>query len=506
MLDGVHPRPRKQHSRRRLLHAFAMMAGTGYFELATGLIRWIAVLRLLGPTGRGLIGLVQVAERYLANIHLGVLHGITKRLPQALGRSDEEAAQRIEDVGVTWIMLASAVGAVGMLLAGLLWPGLEPLTRLVVCIGASIYMCDQTYNLYRTIGRSWQVYQPLVAGSVVLSLGLTSLMVGGAWIGHTLGATFGWLLASAGAVMALHWTTGLRVRVRVHWPTVRELIAAGIPLTAMAFGDMLLLTLDGTLLLRLNATVLGLYMGVAMQTRRFLFNLARAITFVLTPHLLERHARENEIEKLRASVLRAAHAAALGVPTMALATALLLPPAVRTLVPKFYEAVPAGQVTSFVSCLMIVSLTFGAALIALDREWFSVAGQLLGAAVIAAAAWAPAGRGDLFGVAVGSSVGTWVAAMAVSAAALRHMGLGFVRVMYELVCLQLPLAWAVAAFFIAERAAAVVAAPAADSWPGALLRLAVAMALAGPMAIVAEKRYRFLARWRKRYRSAEDQK
>ncbi|MBC7287752.1 MAG: hypothetical protein H5T86_06850 [Armatimonadetes bacterium] len=490
----IEPRQRKEHARAGVLVGFLMMAGSGYFELATGLLRWIFVLRLLGPTGRGLVGIVQVAEQYLSNIHLGGLHGITKRLPQALGTRDEIRAQQIEDVGATWVLVTAVVGAIGMASAGLLWPGVGPLTRIIVCLGASIYLCDQTYNLYRTIGRAWQVYLPLVAGSVVLSLGLTAFMIGGAAIGKALGATAGWLLASAAAVLTLHWTMQLRVRFRLDKSILRDLILTGIPLAAMAFGDALLVNLEGTMLLRRNAAVLGLYMGVAMQARRYLFNLARAITFVITPHFLEQFAQHRSPQRLRESVLRAATGSAFAAPFLALGSAALLPPAVHTLVPKFSAAVSAGKVTSFATCLMIIPLAFSAALVALDREWDSVIAQLAGAAAIAVLAWEPAGHENLLGVAMASAAGTWLASTGVSVAAMRRLGISIGGAVWRVLALQAPLAWSVASFIACDKLAWEYARLADASWGGALLRLCIAWALMLPLAVMAEKRYGMLAR------------
>lgn len=485
----------RQHERRKgLLANFLLMAGSGYFELLTGLFRSILVMRLLGPTGNGLIGMVRLAQQYLANSHLGALHGISKHLPRALGEGDEQRAQAIEDVGGTWVLLTAAVAAAGLLTLTLLWPELAPATRQVLVLGAAIYVCGRAYDLYRIIGRSWQVFGPLAVASVVFSLSLTAFMTLGAWLGWAEGATWGWLAAMLLALAPLHFLSGFRLRPRLQWSMVAGLMLAGIPLAAMAFGDTLLLTLDGTLLLRRGATSFGLYAGVAMQTRRYLFNLSRALTFVLLPHLLEEYARHKRVEQLRRTALNATWAAACAAPLLSLVSALLLPPAARALVPKFYAAVPAGQIVAFATSLMILPLVFGSVLVALDREWLSIASQAAGAAVIALVAWGPAGKGELEAVALASAVGILVTGLAVSVAALNALGLGPARLLATVASLHIPLAWSILAFVGAGIVAQRLGAADAETWAGCAVRLAIACPIAAPIAYAAERRYRFAGR------------
>ncbi|MCD6350785.1 MAG: hypothetical protein J7M26_01590 [Armatimonadetes bacterium] len=487
------PRDRRQGERAGLLANFLMMAGSGYFELFAGLIRSVLVMRLLGPTGNGLVGVVRLAQQYLSNSHLGALHGITKHLPRALGAGDHARAEQIEDVGATWVLLTSSMGAAGILLVSLWASHLGLPTRQVLALGSVVFLCGQVYTLYRTVARAWQVFRPLLLASVAYSVSLTVLMIGGAWAGWATGAVAGWLGASVLAIVVLHYTMRLRIRLSLAWPVVRSLIAAGIPLAAMAFADTLLVALDGTLLVRRGATTFGLYAGIAMQTRRYLFNLARSLTFVLMPHVLEEFAHHKDLVRLRGTALRAATAAACTVPALSLLTALLLPPAAQTLVPKFVTAVPAGQIVAFGTALMILPLAFSTVLVALDAEWPSVAAQLAGAAVIAVAAWQPAGRGDMVGVALASAMGSWVVAMAVGWLALSLTGLRTLQTLRTLAGLQLPLAGAVVTFWLANFAGDELQMH-AYTWSGGLLRLAVAAALAAPGLAWAEHRYRLVRR------------
>jgi O-antigen/teichoic acid export membrane protein len=319
-------------------------------------------------------------------------------------------------------------------------------------------------------------------------------MVLGSWVASAPGAVYGWLAASVASILVLHIMMHFGARLRLHWPTVRALIISGIPLAAMAFADTLLVSLDGTLLLRRSTTTFGLYSGIAMQTRRYLFNLARSLTFVLMPHMLEAFARVGSPEALRRTSLNAATAASWAVPTFSLITAILLPAATRAVVPKFYAAVPAGQIVAFSAPLMILPLAFSTVLVSLNAEWHSVSAQLLGAGAIAVLGWRTAGEGDMVGMAVASTVGYLTVALGVSWMAMSRLGLGPGRIVRTLLGLLAPVALSPAVFLIAELLTRDLAGWPSDTWAGCGTRMLIALVLTAPTLLLAERRHQMLGR------------
>lgn len=491
------PRDRKQHARTGLLTSFMMIAGSGYFEMLTGLVRSIFQMRLLGPTGQGLVNIVQLIERYLSNSHLGALHGISKRLPAAIGAGEEEEAQRIEDAGVTWNLLTASVSALGIIVAAIVVPTFEPLTRLVLLIGAFVYLCDQLYNLYRTVARAWQVYRPLVVSSVVMSLSLTTFILLGAWRAKALGAMLGWLLAATLAMLAQYFGVRVMIRLRLEFGLVWKLILAGLPLAAMATGDTFLTSVDSLVLAKHGGIYyLGLYMGIAGQTRRYIFNLVRNLSFVLLPHLLEEFSRFHAVDRLRRMTLEPTVALAVGVPFLAAFTAVFLPPAARTFVPKFLAAVPAGQIVAFGTCIMTLPIALSNSLIALDREWEAVAGQAAGTLAIVLFAWGPAGRGDLTGLAYAACFGAWCTMATLGLVAMGRLGLSLSRSLLYLFALQIPLAWSVGAWMGANYLAGPLHLPGETAWLGAIERFGIMFVLLLPLTVYTVSRFDVLARVR----------
>ncbi len=90
------------------------------------MVRGVLVARAIGPTGRGLMRIVHLFNKYLSNAHLGILHGVSKELPMAVGREDEADVQQIEDVGTTAVVLLESLAGLGMVMWALWAPDTLP--------------------------------------------------------------------------------------------------------------------------------------------------------------------------------------------------------------------------------------------------------------------------------------------------------------------------------------------------------------------------------------------
>ncbi len=494
--------PRRRGKRVGPVLGAALVAASGYVEMALALVRSILVMRLLGPTGRGIIGLVQLAEQYLSNIHLGALHGVTKQLPLELGKGSEGSAASIEDVGTTWVLVTAFVGAVGMTAAGLLWPDLGTTTRAAFIIGGGIFLADNCYNIYKVILRSWRTFHLVAAGSLIYAATLTACMILGAAVGGVEGAALGWLMAGIVSVWFFDTACRLNIVTRFDWQVVGRLISTGLPLAALAFADVLLVTGDAVVLSRRGAHSLGLFIGVAVQTRRYLFNIVRAAGFVLMPHFIAENARRTSRDWLRKSCLTAVETLCVLVPYAGFAAAVLLPIAVHYLVPRFEPAVPAGQVAALGVGLLAAPIVLGYALVACNREMWALPAKALGGLCTVGLAWVPAGRGDLVQTAAAAAMGAAIGGVAMIIASVPALRLGVRGVLALFVSHFGPVALAAGCFVLGRGAAAAWGFDLLH-WQGVLIALAVGSAMYLPVLLIGQKRVRLLSRLKEQIRAAE---
>ena len=458
------------------------MLASSYADLLLGLVQSIYVMNRIGPTGRGLMRLADLFNKYLSNAHLGAMHGLSKQLPLALGRRDEAEAQRLEDIGTTAVLSLGFVGSMLMLLWALWGPGMLDDTRRVLAIGAGLVWCGHAFNVYRIILRAWGTYSVLALASLVTTLSEFALVIGGAYLRGVQGAMLGWLGANLLQLLYLHFASHLRVRPRWDWAVVWYLIRAGLPLAALILADVLLRTVDGVVLVKYrSAYVFGLY-SVAMQISGYVYKIPEAAGFVLMPRIWEKYGAQDDPRGLRDAVLHPTLAAATIMPVISGLLFILTPYLIKAVVPRFAPGAYAAQVLAMGGAFLALPLAANGLLIAMNRELLVTLTKLLGAAVIAAGSlWLVRHGGSLSQVAMVAVVGYALASVLALAAALSHYHPRRLHLLAELAVCHLPFIWAILAIRGAGLGALLLLGPVPAAWANVVVRMGLFVLLCTPI-------------------------
>jgi len=508
-----------------VLGGLGMILGSSYCDMLLGVVRGILVMRAIGPTARGLMRLVHLFGRYLTHSHLGSLHGLSKELPLALGGDDHEDATHIENVGTTATVLLATVASGGMLAYALLAPGMQRPTRLTLAIGAGIILGGQAIALYRVVLRAWGTYSVLAIAAMVMSLSQFGLIVGGAVLFGLMGAMWGWLAAVVVSLLYFAVAGNFYIRPRLDRPMLWRLIRVGVPIAGVLFSGILLRTIDGVLVVRyFDAYRFGLY-SVAMQTAAYLYRIPEAAGFVLMPRIWERYGADKRPEALRDYVIRPTLAAGLIMPVLAGFVFIIMPPMIRTIIPRFAPAIFAAQVLSLSAVFLALPVAADGALIAFKEEWIVIVNKLLGAAIAAAGmlVFLEPSLAQIAIVVVNNIAGPAVAdatvvllkpslsRIAIAAAAgyavtsvlTLHIVLGRyyhrrLQLWRELAVCYLPLLWAIIALKVSGVAADWVLQGAANMWIDMTVRSACFGVLVLPVLWYAERRTGLLKEIRRR--------
>jgi O-antigen/teichoic acid export membrane protein len=423
-----------------------MMMGSSYFDLLTSLIQTVIVMRLIGPTGRGLMTISDLFTKWLANTHLGAMHGLSRRLPVALARHEEQRAQDLEDVGMSFVLATSILSALGMLGTAVFCLSWGTVTREVIACGAGIFLCSQTVTVYRVVLRAWGTFSVLALSSMVMNVAQLVLVVAGAWAYGVVGAMVGLLAANLLQLGYLHWAGRLRIRVRYNWPLIFALISSGLPLVAITYADILLRTVDRAMVGKLmGAHALGLYWP-ASQLAMYLFRIPESVGFVLMPRIWEKYGVEDDAAALRQHVLAPTMAAATVMPVLSGLLFIMIPQVLRALVPLYVEGTYAAQVLAMGGAFLALPIAACGLLVAMRREWLVTLTKLAGAAVIAGGAWWTLRHsGDLAHVAMYAVSGFALASLLALVAALGNYYRSRWRLALEIIICHVPFVWSILA-------------------------------------------------------------
>ncbi len=394
----------------RIATAITLIGGSSYVALLANLVRSILIMRMIGPRGRGIQRLVGLIKGYLSTLTIAFRHGASKELPLAVGARDARHAAEVEDAAFFSVTAVTALTALGMILYAIFLSGAGRETRIALCVGGGLLLAEDLTALYWAILRSWGRFRILAVGELVRTVAQFSLMVLGAWLLGVTGVMLGWLTAAM--VVLLYLDVGSRVRTsrRVVWAHVWRLAVVGLPVALITFSDVLLRSIDGTVLVRYYGDEqFGLY-SVAMQMATYLYALPQAAGFVLWPKVLESYGADDNPARQRRRVLIPTFGLAALMPVAGGIAWLLLPALVNLVVPKFSPSVPAAQVLSMGATFLAAPLATNAALVASNRETTVIMTKLAGALITGGGTWYLVERqGSLVAVAIMACAGYAVA-------------------------------------------------------------------------------------------------
>lgn len=440
--------------------AVFIIAAGSYIALFLGLIRSILVMRYVGVTGRGIMQIVFMLNRYTSNAHLGVMHGISKLLPLRLGAHNAEEAEEIEACGMSWVIVMTALVALGMCVVGILEPTEQRATGIAIAIGGGWLLTTQVYNLYRVVLRSWGNFRLLACLTVIDAVLVFGLGIGGAALWGFVGAMLGMLAAYLIDLMVLHFFSGIRIRPSLKLSVGYELGRVGFLIMLLTFSDTLLRTVDASIMAAYyDAFHVGLY-SVGMQVASYMFALPEAAGFVIWPKVMEAWGATGDPAKMRRHIELPTVTAAFGMPLLAGVVHTLLPAAIYMVVPEFIGSIDAAQILTWAGIFLALPLAANSLLVASNREVTAIivragCGLLLGGVTW----WLVLHQAHITTIAY-AAAGAYALSSAISLLlVLPHYYRGR-ELVVELAACYLPTVWAIASLRVGNNLAANLLTPA----------------------------------------------
>ncbi len=400
----------------------ALLGATGLFHAARlGLTLWAAAR--LGPERFGAWNLLAALIGYASHAHLGVLTGMARDVPIALGGGNTREAAHLESVGLAGAVLA-ALGSLTLWVASLAVPALRAWADPALLLAAGAVASSNLIFLYTTMRARAKLQfrsQALQTGAAAIVMVSTYAAFGGEGLvglavalaaGHALGAAVGFALDPARPRLAA-----------LEAATLRRLVGVGLPLLSAGILFSLLTTADRWVLQAwLGTEAVGLYTLAILAFGAAILGptVASQISYPEMAHALGRSGDPRALGPLVRS--HSARGLAAGA-APALLLALALPIFVRAWLPDYGPGVAAAlwvlpgvvAVGAAMGCANFLN-TAGH-----HRSYLAVQGLGLVTNVVASSTAAWAGWG-LAGVAAATSLSLCLYAGALAALARRKLG------------------------------------------------------------------------------------
>lgn len=338
----------------KTVHTIAVFASGNMVAMLLGVFGSFVQARYIGPEQMGVFRTFGIAAGYLTFLHMGVFDGLHREIPLQLGRGNQAKAEQASSASLAWIMFISLT--CGTIFLGLAlraayyrewmqfwgWLAYVPVI-LMTFYGGYLSTTFRTGQQFITLSKIGIIQA--IAGTLVLPLFPI--------LGY-FGACLRTAVSSATNLLFLHRWRPMRVRPRLDWPSFREVIRIGLPLSGIGYVyTSLWISLEGTFVLKwFGIKALGLY-SVAIFVRTVVVQLAQNMNQVMNVKIYEQYGRSGQVRDCIHLIYKPlAFAFLASLPLIAVGW-FVLPWVMNPLIPKYVGAISMMQVM-----LLMMPITF----------------------------------------------------------------------------------------------------------------------------------------------------
>ena len=228
----------------------AVFASGNTVAMVLGVIGSLVQARYIGPEDMGVFRTFGIVAGYLTFLHLGVFDGLGREIPLQLGRGNQAKAEQAASACLAWIMFLSLSCWAIFLGLALRAASYGEWMQFWGWLAYSLFIVATFYGGY--LGMTFRTGQQFIAlskTSVIHAISGTLVLPLLPIMGYY-GVCLRTAVGSATNMFFLHCWRPLRVRPRLDWPSFREVVRIGLPLSGAGYlATSLWVSLEGTFML-----------------------------------------------------------------------------------------------------------------------------------------------------------------------------------------------------------------------------------------------------------------
>jgi O-antigen/teichoic acid export membrane protein len=331
---------------RRLRFRIGDQRALGTFVLSAAAVNLMSLLghalafRWVDPASMGVWHTLLLVSTYLGVLRLGLVNGMGRELPFALGSGDLERAHRITATSLAWNAVCSTVaGLTFVVLWGVLWssgPAWQvALPAMAVVSASNFYLAylQATFRSDSDFERLSRVQWLQAATSLLMPF----MVYAFGFAGLSLHAALQAVLVTAYA----HALRPLRIAPRFEPALARELLATGLPLFLAAYLQTLAVGFDRVILLHRGTVATLGYYAPAVAVLSAMAIIPGAVASYVYPRMSYALGRGQTEDVVRRMALRAASiSVAAGLP-LVVAGWFTAPAVISRFFPQYVASIPA---------------------------------------------------------------------------------------------------------------------------------------------------------------------
>lgn len=343
-------------SRSSMAAIVAVFAGGNLLNMVLRLAGGILTARFAAPAILGLFNGMGLVLGYASFLQLGILNGLNRELPFYIGQDDTPQAESLAAAGQAWALIIGGFGA-GVLLVLAVWFAVRGQLQLATgwaTYAVSIFLLFYSQLYLQITYRTGGDFARMSVINVVQN-GLAFVLVGLVWLFGFYGLCLRLVLMGLVGMALLWYWRPMKVGPRWNRSHLIQLLKVGAPIFLVGQLYSWWIVLDCTLVLKFaGVKFLGLYQlsvmaGMAVET------LPMAVSQILYPKMAEEFGRTGSVRRLVALSVKPVIATVLCMVPIVIACWLLLPMAVKLLMPNYANGIEAARWAIIVAATMTVA-------------------------------------------------------------------------------------------------------------------------------------------------------
>lgn len=345
----------------------ASFVGSSLLSSALGLLRSLLLPVILAPSQLGGWNFSNLLFSYGSNLHLGLVHALSKVLPGKIAIGDAKSVATTKSIVLTISLSISLFGSLFFLLATTWHRSFISRYSIPIAIGL---VFTTLYAFFFATIRASSNTRALSVGTILQGSISAVLVVGFGFLFHDrlLGCLVGVLIAYFCAIIYWAKIDLPKISFGINTSEVRALFKIGLPLIAVSAMDLLITSIDRFFLSsRGDPAALGFYAFALMAISILAIapgawanaNFPKIISSIVLSRFEGDRRKLLDFPVLSTSIF-----AALSISTLILCGRVLL----KTFLPKYNASASLIAILACGSYLYLLSLHFGSVLISYGKE------------------------------------------------------------------------------------------------------------------------------------------
>lgn len=353
---------------------FCVSALSALVSFVTGI--WIR--NILGPEDYGVWLIYSLILVYGYRMHLGILDGFSRDIPQLLGKKNLKRVKLVRNVVFTWMIISGSLAIPGVIIVFLLpLSDFETILSILVILLVPLQNFALFYNMLFLSIQNFKVVaiiQLFIGSLQYLFMAIFSIEFG--IYGLLLGVLAGNLIAILYSQMRLTF----KLKVNWDWKVIKQMIAYGIPITLIGILLNVFITIDRLIIFYFfGPSSVGHY-GITAFVYQGIMVLPSVLHQVMYPKISFRYGETGEKKALKNIVVNPTIYLSYLSPFILGIVYLILPVLVEWLMPQYTAGIEAAKFIIIGMFFLIWAMLYAHYLTVVNKQWTYL--RILFAAVI----------------------------------------------------------------------------------------------------------------------------